>query len=79
MRLVIGITEILPSWKIVLDQIGVSYENINFNNKIKIEDYSTIIITQKYSLEIFTTRAPHLIDLLILWILLILDIILYVT
>lgn len=47
MRLVIGVTEILPQWQILLSQIGVSFEEITDVRTLKIEHYSTIIVSSK--------------------------------
>ncbi len=49
MNLKIGITELLPHWKILLDQIGVSYKVIGDNKYLDPENYAAIIITGSLS------------------------------
>ena len=46
MKLIVGITQLLPEWEILISQIGVSNENISQNDSIKPDQYSAIIVTK---------------------------------
>ncbi len=47
MRLTVGITQLLPEWEIVIQQIGVSFEIISPKEPISADQFSAIIITRK--------------------------------
>ncbi len=47
MRLTLGITQMLPEWEIVIQQIGIPYEIISFRESISSDQFSVIIVTQK--------------------------------
>jgi hypothetical protein len=46
MRLKLGIWGIQPGYEIILEQIGVPYENVSENTNITLENYSVIIISE---------------------------------
>ena len=47
MRLTVGITQLLPEWEIVLQQIGVSFEIISLKEPISADQFSVVIVTTK--------------------------------
>jgi len=47
MKLTVGITQLLPEWKILVNQIGVSYEDFHPIKPIKPDQASVIIVTRQ--------------------------------
>jgi len=47
MKLTVGITQLLPEWKILINQIGVSYEDLHPIKPIKPDQASVIIVTEQ--------------------------------
>ena len=47
MRLVVGITQLLPEWKIVIQQIGLPFEVVSLRESILIGKFSVIIVAVK--------------------------------
>ena len=47
MRLTVGITQLLPEWEIVIQQIGVSFEIISLKEPISADQFSVVIVTTK--------------------------------
>lgn len=47
MDLKIGIASLNPGWKIVLDQEGICYEEIDFSVPISPQEYSVLIIDEE--------------------------------
>ena len=49
MRLKIGISNLQPGWEIILQQEGLTYEVINLNSQVDIDEYSVLIINNQVS------------------------------
>jgi len=49
MKLKIGISNLQPGWEIILQQEGVSFEEISLDDPISINDYSVLIINKSIS------------------------------
>lgn len=49
MNLMIGIDKLKPGWHIVLKQIGVNFEELDFSKPLSSEDHSVIIITEPHN------------------------------
>ena len=47
MKLTVGITQLSPEWKILINQIGVSYEDLHPIKPIKPDQASVIIVTEQ--------------------------------
>ena len=47
MRLTIGITQLLPEWEIIMQQIGLTYEIISLEKSLLPDQYSVIIVTRR--------------------------------
>ena len=47
MKLTVGITQLLPEWKILINQIGISYEGFHPRKPIKADQASVIIVTEE--------------------------------
>lgn len=44
MRLTVGVTDLLPQWKLLLGQIGVPVQIVNMNQTVKPDDFSAVVI-----------------------------------
>ena len=47
MRLMVGITQLLPEWEIIIQQIGVPYKIISLTKSFSSDQYSIIIVTKR--------------------------------
>ena len=47
MKLIVGITKLLPEWKIIIQQIGISYEVVSLEKSIPSDQFSVIVVTKK--------------------------------
>lgn len=45
MNLVVGMTEWLPQWRIILNQLGVPAEKVNLSRPLKTDHYAVIIVS----------------------------------
>jgi len=43
----IGVFQLEPGWEIILQQEGIPFEQISLEKPISVEQYSTIILTEK--------------------------------
>lgn len=59
-ELKIGILKLQPGWQIVLNQLGVTYEEIDFLNNLTSEKYSVLIINDNLNTEKFSYINEYL-------------------